>query len=98
MHSDLDAMSAWVDEVQLDIRPDADRHPIRARVQVRYRHTGVPATLNPEEGGRVRVEFDEPVRAVAPGQAAVFYDLESENDTRGEIVIGGGWLSGRGAS
>lgn len=94
---DLDAMSAWVDEVHW-ISGQTPEAPVRARVQVRYRHTGVPATLNPEEGGRVRVEFDEPVRAVAPGQAAVFYDLESEDDARGQIVIGGGWLSGRGPS
>ena len=49
-------------------------------------------------GDRVRVEFDEPVRAVAPGQAAVFYDLESENDAHGQMVVGGGWLSGQGPS
>jgi tRNA-specific 2-thiouridylase len=32
------------------------------------------------------VHFDEPVRAVAPGQAAVFYD--------GDVVLGGGWIAG----
>ena len=31
------------------------------------------------------VSFDEPVRAVAPGQAAVFYD--------GDVVLGGGWIA-----
>jgi tRNA-specific 2-thiouridylase len=41
-----------------------------------------PAVLIPERGDMVRVEFDEPQWAPAPGQSAVFYD--------GEIVLGGG--------
>lgn len=57
----------------------------RARVRVRYRHEGAEASLEPLAGGRVRVHFDAPVRAVAPGQAAVF-DL-------GDAVLGGGWLA-----
>ena len=42
--------------------------PVRARVQVRYRDVGCPATLVPEDNGRVRIEFDGAVRAVAPGR------------------------------
>ena len=57
-----------------------------AQVRIRYRHEGTPATLWPESDGSVRVRFDEAVRAVSPGQAAVFYD--------GDVVLGGGWLSG----
>jgi tRNA-specific 2-thiouridylase len=57
----------------------------RARVQVRYRHEGAPASLEPLSDGSARVHFDDPVRAVSPGQAAVFYD--------GESVLGGGWLA-----
>jgi len=56
----------------------------RARVRVRYRHEGAPASLEPGPGDRVRVHFDDPVRAVAPGQAAVFYAAD--------VVLGGGWL------
>jgi len=64
-------------------------HPSFARqrdvtVRIRSTHTGEMARIKPLEGGRVEVEFDRPVRAVAPGQAAVFYD--------GDEVIGGGWI------
>ena len=65
----------------------APETPVRARVQIRHRHDGAPATLQPLDGGSVRVEFDEPVEAVTPGQAAVFYD-EHQN----EEVLGGGWI------
>jgi len=53
-------------------------------VRVRYRHTAAPATLTPLEDNRVRVQFDEPQRAITPGQATVFY--------RGDEVVGGGWI------
>lgn len=60
--------------------------PIRARVQIRYRHAPAPATVAPGEvEGTVRVTFDEPQRAVSPGQATVFYDDEGR-------VLGGGWI------
>jgi tRNA-specific 2-thiouridylase len=65
---------------------------IRARVQVRHRHPGAPATLACAEDGRVTVSFDEPVRAVSPGQAAVFYAEGGEAEEAGEIVLGGGWI------
>ena len=90
--SRLDSTSAWVESVNW-IAGEIPTAPVRARVQVRYRHAGVPATLTPFPGERVRMDFDEPVRAVAPGQAAVFYDLESEEDARGQVTLGGGWLS-----
>ena len=59
----------------------------RAQVQIRYRHAPAPATLRPLGDGRVEVVFDEPQRAITPGQAAVFYD--------GEVCLGGGWIEGR---
>jgi tRNA-uridine 2-sulfurtransferase len=63
---------------------DEPENPVRADVRVRYRHEEAPATIIPLGGGRVRVRFDEPQRAVTPGQATVFY--------RGEEVLGGGWI------
>jgi len=59
--------------------------PTPARVRIRNKHMAAPATLHP--GGdpqRVEVRFDEPQRAVTPGQGAVFYD--------GDLVLGGGWI------
>jgi tRNA-specific 2-thiouridylase len=59
---------------------------LRASVQVRHRHQGASAEVEPLDGARVRVHFERPVRAVAPGQAAVFY--------QGDTVLGGGWIAG----
>jgi tRNA-specific 2-thiouridylase len=53
-------------------------------VQIRYRHAPRPATIT-VEGARAEIVFDEPERAPAPGQAAVFYD--------GETVLGGGFIA-----
>jgi tRNA-specific 2-thiouridylase len=58
--------------------------PRRARVRIRYRHAEAPASVRPLGGGRVEVVFDEPQRAITPGQAAVFYD--------GDACLGGGWI------
>jgi tRNA-uridine 2-sulfurtransferase len=57
--------------------------PVRAGVQVRHRHRAAAAEVVPE-GSAARVVFDRPEWAVAPGQAAVFYD--------GPVVLGGGWI------
>lgn len=66
---------------------DEPAEPVRAVVKVRYRHDPVPATLHALPGSRARVVFDEPQRAVTPGQATIFYDIET-----GEEVVGGGWI------
>jgi len=57
--------------------------PRRAEVKIRNKHVAAPATLR-AAGERVEVVFDEPQRAVTPGQGAVFYD--------GDLVLGGGWI------
>ena len=53
------------------------------RAKVRYQHDTFPAVLEAKEDGTALLTFDEPVRAAAPGQSAVFYDEEDR-------VIGGG--------
>lgn len=44
--------------------------------RIRYGHRGAPVNVTMAEDGCLRAEFDQPVRAVTPGQAAVFYDGE----------------------
>ena len=58
--------------------------PIRAHVKIRSRDDGGPATIMPTSDTEAVVKFDEPRRAITPGQATVFYD--------GEYVLGGGWI------
>jgi tRNA-specific 2-thiouridylase len=57
---------------------------LRASVRVRSTHDGATATISDRGGGEAEIRFDEPQRAVTPGQAAVAYD--------GDLVLGGGWI------
>jgi len=66
--------------------------PFAAIIQIRYNHHGVAGMVTPlaDENGRVSramVDFNEPVSAITPGQAAVFY---SEDD---QVLLGGGWIT-----
>ncbi len=58
--------------------------PMRVQAKIRHRHEPAPAVLEPAPNGEVRVTFDQPQRAITPGQAVVFYD--------GDLVVGGGWI------
>jgi tRNA-specific 2-thiouridylase len=63
----------------------APEGPVRCEVKIRNKHMAAPAVLRgSENGSRVEVTFDEPQRAVTPGQGAVFYD--------GDLLLGGGWI------
>jgi tRNA-specific 2-thiouridylase len=59
---------------------------MRVQIKIRHRHEPAWATLEPSSMGpdEVLATFDEPQRAVTPGQSAVFYD--------GDEVVGGGWI------
>jgi len=63
---------------------DSPTEPVCAEVRIRYRHEAAPATITAVAEGRVHVSFDEPQRAITPGQATVFY--------RGDEVVGGAWI------
>jgi len=47
--------------------------PIRLTGKIRYAHKGAPCTVKPYKNGWLEIVFDEPQRAMTPGQAAVFY-------------------------
>jgi tRNA-specific 2-thiouridylase len=64
---------------------DAPTEGEAIEAQIRYRHRPASASLHLEEGGRGRLVFAEPQRAITPGQSAVFY--------RGERLLGGARLA-----
>jgi tRNA-specific 2-thiouridylase len=57
---------------------------IRVKAKIRYNQIEQPATAERISDSTVRVDFDEPQRAIAKGQAVVLYD--------GDIVLGGGTI------
>jgi tRNA-specific 2-thiouridylase len=59
--------------------------PMRVTVKIRHRHEGASALIEKSDDHGILVTFDEPQRAITPGQAAVFYS--------GDIVVGGGWIA-----
>jgi tRNA-specific 2-thiouridylase len=59
--------------------------PLRVQAKIRHRHEPAPAVLENAPNGEVRVTFDEPQRAITPGQAVVFY--------QDDLVVGGGWIA-----
>lgn len=59
--------------------------PMQVMAKARSRHIPQPATVYPEDNGFARVVFDQPQRAVTPGQTVVLY--------QGDMVIGGGTIT-----
>jgi len=66
------------------ISVDELREPMRVAVKIRHRHEPAPAVIESVGPDRIQVTFDQPQRAMTPGQAAVFYE--------GDTVVGGGWI------
>ena len=67
------------------IAVDDLREPMRVTVKIRHRHEPAPAVIEKVADDEILATFDEPQRAITPGQAAVFYD--------GDVVVGGGWIA-----
>ncbi len=66
------------------ISQNPPKEPIKASVQIRYNMRPQSATVEPLSEEKVKVIFDDPVSAITPGQAAVFY--------KDDVVIGGGTI------
>ena len=66
------------------IATDGLREPRRLEVKIRHRHEPAWAVVTDRGNGEVLVLFDQPQRAITPGQSAVFYD--------GDDVVGGAWI------
>jgi tRNA-specific 2-thiouridylase len=79
----LYSKTLYVKEINL-IPFDKLDAPLKAFVKIRYKHTEQPAMVYQIDDDTLRIEFNEPQRAITKGQAAVIYD--------GDIVIGGGTI------
>lgn len=58
--------------------------PIRGQAKIRHKHDPAPAAIEALPGNRARITFETPQRAITPGQAAVFYQVD--------VVLAGGWI------
>jgi tRNA-specific 2-thiouridylase len=67
------------------IAVDNLHEPMRVAAKIRHRHAPASAMIERTGEDEILATFDEPQRAITPGQAAVFYD--------GDVVVGGGWIS-----
>lgn len=73
----------YVNQLTLSKYPDINGHRMDTVTKVRYNDKGTPAVIE-QAGDMMKVFFGKGVHAIAPGQAAVFYEDDD--------VIGGGWI------
>jgi tRNA-specific 2-thiouridylase len=88
--ADLESVECIVASVNWVSIPDpsAANDPIHARVQIRHRHPAALAEVRALPGNRAHVRFFAPQRAIAPGQAAVFYSVADDDDGRASAGTG----------
>ena len=94
IHPDSHKVEVGTDDQLLSTRLTANRlnwvsipeptQPIRVSIKIRHRHEPAPATLRVIGPDQIEAIFDEPQRAITPGQSAVFYQADE--------VAGGGWI------
>lgn len=82
--NELFSKEAFINDINW-ISGEAPENDFKCSVKIRYRQKEQPATVYPDGTGNAKIEFDEPQRAVTPGQSAVFYD--------GDTVLGGGIIN-----
>jgi tRNA-specific 2-thiouridylase len=70
------------------IEPPVER--VRVEARIRHRHQPAPAWVSLTGAGEAEVVFDEPQRAITPGQSVVWY--------QGDLVVGGGVITATGGS
>ncbi len=80
---DLYRRGLMASDLRLSAIEDLDG-PMEVRAKIRYKHPEARATVTPGPDGKASVVFEKDQRAVAPGQAVVFYE--------GDVVIGGGTI------
>jgi len=80
--SDLSRNGMWVRGVNMG-KYGSITEPMEATTKIRYKDSGSISTIA-QEGSKMKVEFHSHVKAIAPGQSAVFYE--------GNDLIGGGWI------
>ena len=85
-NDDLMKTTLYARKVNL-IAMDRIETPLRCSAKIRYRHKEQPCTVTQPEEDLLKVVFDEPQRAITPGQSVVLYD--------GDVVLGGGVITGR---
>ncbi len=77
---------ARVERVSYPTPPGAGAtRPLRGAAKIRYAHAPAAATWTPDSAGEATVQFDEPQRALTPGQSLVLYD--------GDRVVAGGVIA-----
>ncbi len=81
---ELQQKGMWVRNLNMG-KYEAINEPMEALTKIRYKDSGSMANIV-QEGDKMKVIFNNYVKAIAPGQSAVFYD--------GNDVIGGGWIEG----
>ena len=81
---ELQKKGMWVRNINMG-KFESVLEPMESLTKIRYKDAGSMANIQ-QEGDRMKGIFNNHVKAIAPGQSAVFYD--------GNDVIGGGWIQG----
>lgn len=83
VEKDLLRTAMTVKGLNMSKYPDLAGKPLETVTKIRYNDEGTPAVIE-QFGEEIKAFFHEPVKSIAPGQAAVFYE--------GNDVVGGGWI------